>query len=227
MKRRCAWLLVGVLLMLPGFACSKKGNLQTKRNPVAEKPLEDETSEIKAATPDDPGPIATAASPMAIWMRNAERRKAQREAQRALEPQEPQSSDHVALTALIPPQVLVHKTFPVRQYAKFEFVVPAHVHYPKLLGGFKSFVKARGSGSAGDQGADMDLLLLDEQAFNDFVHGANGSPTDAAGPSDSQQVEWGLTSTFDQPNKYYLVFVNPANGQQTRFVQADFTISFE
>jgi hypothetical protein len=81
--------------------------------------------------------------------------------------------------------------------------------------------------SIGGQPADMNLLLLDEQGFNDFLHGETGSPTDAAGPSNSQQVEWGLTSTFDQPSKYYLVFVNPADGQQTRFVQADFTVSFE
>lgn len=225
--RKSAWLLVGALLMLPGLACSKKESSQTLRSPAAEKPQEAEpdAAEIKATTPDDLGPAATVVSPMAIWMRNAKLRRAQRE---AAVPQsgDPQPIDHFALTALVLPQVLVHKTFPVRHYAKFEFVVPAHIHNPRLRGSFQSLVKSGGGSSTG-QAADIDLLLLDEQAFNDFVHGESGSPTEAAGPSDSQQVEWGLASTFDEPSKYYLVFVNPADGQQTRFVQADFTVSFE
>ncbi len=170
MKERSAWLIVGALLMLPGFACLKR----------------------EAAVQEDL-----------------------------------QSSDHVNRTALIPPQVLVHKTFPVRHYAQFDFVVPPHIHNPRLRGSFKSFVKSGGGGSTGGQGADLNLLLLDEKGFNDFVHGQSGSPADAAGPSDSQEVEWGLTSTFDESNKYYLVFVNPADGHATRFVKADFTVSFE
>ena len=140
---------------------------------------------------------------------------------------EGQSSDHVTLTTLIPPQVLVHKAFPVRRYAKFEFVVPPHIHNPRLRGNFNAFLKANGGAAAAGQRADISLLLLDEEEFKQFAQGQAGAPTDAAGPSDSQQVEWGLTSTFDEPSKYYLVFVNPAGGRETRFVQADFTVSFE
>jgi len=135
--------------------------------------------------------------------------------------------DHYTAATLVPPKDLVHRTFPVKRYAKFEFVVPPHIHNPRLRGNFNAFVKANGAAAAVGQRADISLLLLDEEEFEQFAQGQGGAPTNAAGPSDSQQVEWGLTSTFDEPSKYYLVFVNPAGGRETRFVQSDFTVSFE
>lgn len=135
--------------------------------------------------------------------------------------------DHIVVSPPKPPKTVVHKTFQVKKYEAFDFVVPAHTITPKLEGSFQSFVKSNSENIVSNETADVDLLLLNEQEFDDFAHGKQGTATYTADPSHSQAVEVALASTVDQPRTYYLVFRNPPGGARTKFVKADFTASFE
>jgi hypothetical protein len=135
--------------------------------------------------------------------------------------------DHIVITPPKPPKSVVNKTFPVKTYEAFEFVVPAHTVTPKLEGSFQSFVKGNSENIVSNDTADVDVLLMNEQEFDVFKHGKQGTATYTADPSHSQTVEVALASTVDDHQTYYLVFRNPPGGPRTKFVKADFTASFE
>lgn len=70
-------------------------------------------------------------------------------------------------------------------------------------------------------------MLLNEQEFNDFLQGKPGSMTYQSNPAHDQTVDWHVPITYEQPEQYHLVFSNPDGGPKTKFVKADFTVSFE
>jgi len=121
----------------------------------------------------------------------------------------------------------LHKTFPVRDYAKFEFVIPPHSTQPRLRGSFRSFVARSNGATTSDDAANVDLLVLNEAEFEAFVQGGSGSATYSIDHVHGQTVDLTLSSTVDQPQKFYLVFSNPPGGPRNKFVDADFTVSFE
>jgi hypothetical protein len=125
------------------------------------------------------------------------------------------------------PEKVLHRVFPVKKHAEFAFTVPAHQRDARLLGTFRSFAKRVAPDSTSDDTADVDLMVLDDQQLDDFLHGRPVSAAYEVDPSHNQRAEWKVPPTSDQPQAYHLVFSNPAGGTKTRFVEADFTVSFE
>jgi hypothetical protein len=143
------------------------------------------------------------------------------------EPEKMPALDRVVTVAAPAPKRLVRKTFAVQKYEAFEFEVPPNCLSPRLRGSFKSSTQGTQGHRVSNDAANIDLLLLDEQQFNDFAHGPGGNVIRSAESSYEQTINWVLNSTLQQPRKYYLVFNNSSRNPPTRFVEADFTLSFE
>jgi hypothetical protein len=122
---------------------------------------------------------------------------------------------------------VVHGVFSVNKYAQFAFVVPPSRGYSRVHGDFRSFTKRRDPDSTSDKTADISLMLLNEQEFNDFAQGRPGSTTYQLDPAHDQVVDWQVPITFDRPQEYHLVFSNSDGGPKTKFVKADFTLTFQ
>jgi hypothetical protein len=122
---------------------------------------------------------------------------------------------------------VVHGVFSVNKYAQFAFVVPPSRGYSRVHGDFRSFTKRRDPDSTSDKTADVSLMLLNEQEFNDFAQGRPGSTTYQLDPAHDQVVDWQVPITFDRPQEYHLVFSNSDGGPKTKFVKADFTLTFQ
>jgi len=125
------------------------------------------------------------------------------------------------------PKNVVHGVFSLSKYEQFAIVVPPHQSFPRLHGDFRSFTKRRDPDSSSDQTADVSLMLLNEQEFNDFLQGRPGGTTYELTPAHDQTVDWQVPHTLDQSQQYHLVFSNSGGGPKTKFVKADFTISFQ
>jgi hypothetical protein len=106
--------------------------------------------------------------------------------------------------------------------------LPERAVSPKVQGRFESFVKAADGHQITSGMANVELLLLNEQEFDDLVHGREtGTVTNSIEPSSTQAVDWVLSASFSQPPKYYLVFRNPPGGAKIKFVNADFSVSYQ
>lgn len=125
------------------------------------------------------------------------------------------------------PKDLLHTVFPVDKYAQFAFVVPPHQGNARLHGDFQSFTKRSSPDSTSSKAADVDLMLLNEKEFDEFLHGRLESATYELDPAHNQLVDWKVPASFDEPQQYHLVFSNPGGGTMTKFVKANFTVSFQ
>ena len=135
--------------------------------------------------------------------------------------------DHVVRTPTLAPQNILHKTLTVQKQATYTFEVPAHCISPRLRGHFKSYrYEDRGS-RISDQGATIDLLLLDEQQYNEFKRGPSEATTRMVHAAYEQEVDWALPSTFEASQKFYMVFNNFDEKSKAKTVDTDFTLSFE
>jgi hypothetical protein len=124
-----------------------------------------------------------------------------------------------------PPRHFLHKTFKVATYVKFPFDVPSHAFNPKLQGSFKSYPAGK-SPEAGDDSSNVDFLLMNAEEFDDFVHNRSSAVRYSIGAAHSQDVDYALPATLEEPVKYFIVFRNSASNGPPRMVDADFTISF-
>jgi len=224
MKRSSAWLLVIVLLILV-CGCSRKRSTEAHR-PNADQVQEakPEQPEIKAATPEDPGPTETVVAPLAILKGQAKPLPTKPETEMT---REPQPVDHPVHLRSEEPRNFLHRVFSVNKYAQFAFVVPPHQGHPRLRGDFRSFTKRDDPDSTSDRTADVDLMLLNDQEFNEFLHGQPQSVTYELDPSHNQMVDWRVPTTYGESQQYHLVFSNSEGGTNIKFVEADFTVSFE
>ena len=134
-------------------------------------------------------------------------------------PQAPEKLYQAHHESAATPVNFVHKTFTVSNAAKFAFEVPAHSVNPRLQGTFKAY-----SSGSPENPASIDLLLLTPEQLDDFSRGA-GEPAYAVMGTSGQTIDYALSPTVDEPQKYYLVFRNA--GKSARSVEADFTASFE
>jgi hypothetical protein len=135
--------------------------------------------------------------------------------------------DHVGASKPLAPINFLHKTFTVKTHEAFEFNVPAHIIRPALRGTFESFAKNAAGDLLSNQNADVDLLILNDQEFDDFLHNRQGHATYTVDPSHSQTVTYAVHSTVVDAQKYHLVFSNSPGGARIKLVKADFTVSFE
>lgn len=138
-----------------------------------------------------------------------------------------QTVEPMARTVTPPAQHFLHKTFSVQKYESFELQIPAHCLRPRVHGDFRSFRYGEQGNRASDDAASVDVLLLDEQQFKDFSAGPGGDSTRSVQNSYERQIDWALPSSFDNPQKYYLVFSNSTGKPKTKLVEADLTLSFD
>jgi hypothetical protein len=121
----------------------------------------------------------------------------------------------------------LHKTFTVRKSAQFPIEVPAHTVIPRVHGTFKSFVPRSGDDPLSDDSTDVGFLLMNAEQFADFSHGhGGGTALYNVEATHDHEVEFVLPPSKDDPEKYYVVFVNSPGGAPVKSVQADFTLSF-
>jgi hypothetical protein len=140
----------------------------------------------------------------------------------------PEEPPIASAKSVVPPeQHVVHKTFSVQKYESFELEIPAHCLRPRLHGNFKAFRYGEKGNRASDEAASVDLLLLDEQQFSDFVNGPGDATTRAAQNTYERTINWALPSSFENPRKFYLVFNNSTGKPKTKIVEADLTLSFD
>ncbi|MFZ0299802.1 MAG: hypothetical protein WAM13_15735 [Candidatus Sulfotelmatobacter sp.] len=224
MHRIVSWMLVGVALVA---ACVYYQNHPPElKGWTAEKLRE---LEAKPATPDQ-APVTKIASPLEALMekvaapQTADPQTTETDEEPA-RPWKPHPSDHVGPSPVGTSTAIVHKTFAVTSTAKFPFEVPPHAASPRLRGTYHSYAK-NSAAQSGDENGNVDLLLINEQQYADFL---NGSPADAVYSVDSshdQDVSLGLPSTLDHPVRYYLVFRNSSSKAGKKVVQADFRVDF-
>jgi hypothetical protein len=210
-------LLTVVLLVV--CACSRRESREAKR-PNVDQPQQ---PEIKAAAPEDPGPAVSVVGPMTVWEQEAESIQAHRED--ALRRQLHPADRLVHIEAK--PEHFLHRVFSLSDHTQFSFVIPPHQANTRLRGTFRSFTKRSDPDSTSDRTADVDLLLLDEQEFNEFQHGQPQSVTYELDSSHNQLVDWRVPMTYGEPQTYHLIFGNSEGGASIKFVEADFTVSFE
>jgi hypothetical protein len=123
------------------------------------------------------------------------------------------------------PENFLHKVFSVKNHAEFSFLVSPHQGNTRLRGTFRSFSK-RNDPDSSDSTADVDLMLLNEQEFDQFLHGPPQSVTHELDSAHNQIVDWRVPTTYGEPQTYHLVFSN-SGGTKLKFVEGDFTVSFE
>jgi hypothetical protein len=139
--------------------------------------------------------------------------------------QSPDALNRVEHASSVPPKNFLHKTFKLASYEKFEFEVPAHIAAPRLQGSFKSSIAGQSSDGFSNAG-NIDMLLMKPEEFEEFTHGRGGAPSYSIAGVHSQDVDYILPATLEEPQKYYLVFQNPAPKGPTKSVDADFTATF-
>ncbi|MBV9573701.1 MAG: hypothetical protein JOY93_06575 [Acidobacteriales bacterium] len=141
----------------------------------------------------------------------------------AAAPGPPAIVDHSLPTASNVTSHFLHRKFPVKSYQGFGFTMPAHSH-GRVHGNFKSFAAA---GDSSQSPANVDVLLLSQREFSDFIHRQEGTATFAIEASNAGVVDWAVHSSPEQAQRYYLVFRNSPDGLPTKIVEADFTLSFD
>jgi hypothetical protein len=134
--------------------------------------------------------------------------------------------DHVDSSHSKPINFL-HKTFTVKKFAQFQIEVPPHTVIPRIHGTFKSFVPRAGDDNLSDDTTDVGFLLMNADQFADYSHGhGGGTALYAVEATHDHEVEFVLPPTKDDPEKYYVVFVNAPGGVAVKSVEADFSLSF-
>jgi hypothetical protein len=222
---KSAWLPMIVLLLLI-CSCSRKEDSQLRprsndHQPQAVKP---EGQEIKAATAEDPGPTVTVVVPLEVLKKQA--KTAQTNPEEA-SPQKPLPIDHPVYLEPQGSKHFLHKVFSLSNHTQFTFLVPPHQGNARLRGTFRSFTKRSDPDSTSDRTAGLDLMVLNEQEFNEFLRGRPQSVTYELDSANNQSVDWRVPTTYGESQTYHLVFSNPAGGTKIKFVEADFTVSFE
>jgi hypothetical protein len=212
-----------VILLLLACGCSKKESSESN-GPTVDRSREVQAEKSdQAAAPEDLDPTATVISPLAILKRevNPPHTRPEEYVRR-----EPLPVDHHIYVPSERPKSVLHKVFPVKKYAQFAFVAPPHQGNARLRGLFRSFAKRGDPDSTSDGTADVDLMLLNEQEFNEFLHGQPQSVTYELDSAHDQKVDWRVPTTYEEPQTYHLVFSN-SGGTKIKFVEADFTVSFD
>ena len=220
MRRALAWLLVGAA-MVGGYSYYQNHSSQLKVRAI-------ERLQEAAPKPEvqDPGPANTVmgpvVSPLADLMGKADSSQKTDEPTRAWKVH---PNDHIAPSPVGTHAAVVHKTFAVTSSAQFLFEVPPHAASPQLHGTYHSFPK-NSAAQFGDESGDIDLLLMNDQQYTDFLSGRPADVFYSVDSSHDQDVSLGLPATQDLPVRYYLVFRNNPNNPGKKVVQADFRVDF-
>lgn len=219
MRKVFPWLLL-VAVSWGGYTYYRNRSSQ----PKVQAAEESTQSQEPEAQPDAQGPIQPPAivSPLETFMEKSN------PFHKTPEPaplRKPSPSDHIAPSPVGTSTAIVHKTFAVISAAKFPFEVPPHAASPQLHGSYRSFAQQSGV-QLSDESADVDLLLMNDQQYADFLHGGTPDVIYSIDSSHDQDVSFGLPSTMNQSAQYYLVFRNSSSSAAKKVVQADFQVDF-
>jgi hypothetical protein len=135
----------------------------------------------------------------------------------------PSPKDHVEDSPVGTSSHILHKTFAVARAVHLAFEIPPHAVTPHFHGTFCSFVQGE---SSHDARANVDMLLMNEQQYAQFIAGRDPDVLYIADTSHYQDVDYDLSPSLDQTVKYHLVFRNTPGGAAKKLVQADFTVDF-
>ncbi len=125
------------------------------------------------------------------------------------------------------PVHFLHKTFTVRNFAKFAIEVPPHSVIPRIHGNFRSFVQQPGDDDLSDDSTDVGFLLMNPSQFAEYSRApAASTALYTVEATHAHEVEFVLPPTRDEPAKYYVVFFNAPGGAAVKSVTADFQLSF-
>jgi hypothetical protein len=220
MRRALAWLLVGAA-MVGAYSYYQNHSLELKAQALERLREAAPKPEAKDPVPTNTvmGPVV---SPLADLMGKAD--GSQTTTDEPIRPWKAHPNDHIAPSPVGTGAAVVRKTFVVSTTAQFLFEVPPHAASPQLHGSYHSYAKNFGIQS-GDDG-DIDLLLMNDGQYTDFL---SGRPVDLVYSVDSshdQDVSLGLPATQDTPVRYYLVFRINASSPGKKVVQADFRVDF-
>jgi hypothetical protein len=215
-----------VLMLIGSFTWIQRSSVTVPAVtlPVAEtQPTETHVEYAEEAQARD---MVTITGPLADYMARRQPRTAATTETEPLQRAERKmtASDLVADSPIGTSNPILHKTFSVAKAANLPFEIPAHATNPQLRGTYSSFLQHAETTSSDE--ADVELLLLNERQYSDFL---NQRPSDAlfsAEGAHDQEVNVSMPPTFDHAVKYYLVFRNGATGAGRVAVQADFRVDF-
>jgi hypothetical protein len=219
MKKLFVFLLLGAIAW-GGYTYYRNRSAQPKVQ-AADESQPSQESEAQSQ-PLDPNQPPVVVSPLKAFMEKA---NPFHKTPEPVPARAPSSSDHIAPSPVGTSTAIVQKTFSVISAAKFPFTVPPHAASPQLKGSYRSFVQQSG-GQSGDEGADMDLFLMNDQQYADFLHGGTPDVIYSVDSSHDQDVSFGLPATMNQPAQYYLVFRTSSHRPGKTTVQADFRVDF-
>jgi hypothetical protein len=127
--------------------------------------------------------------------------------------------DHVTNSVRRGPVRLLHGKIAVRSHRDVPFIVPVQTSSPRLHGTFRAFLEDH------VEDGSVDILVLNQKQFTDFVHGRAVGAVFTNGAATTGRIDVILNPAVLQPQKYYLVLSNPSN--QMQLVDADFALAFE
>jgi hypothetical protein len=133
----------------------------------------------------------------------------------------PTASDHVGGSVVGSTVPILRKSFTVRSAVQVAFEVPAHAASPRLRGTFQSSATPGGGADA-----PMEVLVLTDQQYSDFVSKHAGNATFIAEDSPAADINARLPPTLNQPAHYHLMFRNNSRQDGKTFVKADFRMEF-
>lgn len=133
----------------------------------------------------------------------------------------PTASDHVGGSVVGTTTPILNKTFAVRSAVQVAFEVPAHAASPRLRGSFQASERPGGGSDA-----PIELLVLSDAQYSDFVSRRSGDTTFAAEDAPAGEVNTRLPPTINDPAKYHLIFRNNARATGRKFVRAEFRMEF-
>jgi hypothetical protein len=209
-------LLLAVAAMASAYSYYQKRFPQQKAQSTEQ--YEDGETKPESSNADQP---ANVDGPLVQWMKKANPLK---NLETPAPARKPHPSDRVAPSPVGTSSAIVHKTFAVAATTKFSFEIPPHAASPHLHGTYRSFVQ--GGVQSSDEDANVDLLLMNNQQYADFLKGRPADTVFSVDSSHDQDVNCQLPATLDHPVQYYLVFRNSASNAEKKVVQADFRVDF-
>jgi len=133
----------------------------------------------------------------------------------------PTASDHVGGSVVGSTAPILRKSFTVRSAVQVAFQVPAHAASPRLRGTFQS-----SASPSGQADAPVEVLVLSDPQYSDFVNQHAGNATFIAEESPAADIDARLPPTINQPARYHLIFRNNSRAEGKKFVKADFRMEF-
>lgn len=224
MKKLFSWMIFAVAAIYGASYLLHRFPVTTQASPTER--AEPQAAEPKPPEAADAAKAVTMVGPLADYMQGDKSSSSSSgESAKPAVAWTPHAGDIVGDSPTGTGGVILHKTFAVATTVKFLFEIPAHATNPQLRGNYRSFLKPAGDATA-DGDPNVEFLLMNQQQYADFARGHQADVVYFVQSSHSQQVNVGLSPTYDKPAQYCLVFRNRSSDAGKKIVQADFSVDF-